>query len=74
MKALKTTTGHFYASSLGQWQVNTNLDELLRTMRRDSLPFAVWYVPVSVDSAYKIRRYAPQVEGAVWIGSTLEGK
>lgn len=59
---------HFFASSVGAWRVGENLDDLIAKMKRDGLAFNVFYVPVPKDSDYKIRSYAPVVEGAVFIG------
>lgn len=55
---------HFYASSVACWKTDTNVDALLAYMKKDRLPFTVWYVPLPSDAGYKISMYAPMAEGA----------
>ena len=62
---------HFYASSCAEWRVSNDLDDLIKSMKRDGYQFNLFYVPVPKDAAYKIRCYAPQVPGAVWLGAYL---
>ena len=67
MKADKHPEGHFYASSVADWKTGTDIEEVLKHMRRERFPFSVWYVPVPEQSAYTIRGYGPAVKGAVRI-------
>lgn len=55
---------HFYASSAAHWKTDTNVDTLLAFMKKDRLPFTVWYVPLPPDASYRISMYAPMAEGA----------
>ena len=59
---------HFFLSSVGEWKTGKNLDDLVAKMKRSGLSFNVFYVPGPEDAEYKISCYAPQVEGAVFIG------
>jgi hypothetical protein len=59
---------HFFLSSVGEWRTGRNLEELINKMKRDNLPFNVFYVPLPDDAEYKIDFYAPQVKGAVFLG------
>lgn len=63
---------HFFASSLGRWKVGYDLETLIKTMKRDGMPFNVYMVPGPVDTPYEIEWFAPQVEGVVWL--TFYGK
>lgn len=60
--------GHFFASSVGEWRVDTDLVALVKYMKRHNLPFNIWYVPLDKKAPYEIRWFAPQVEGVVHIG------
>ena len=37
-------------------------------MKRGGMAFNVFYVPLPQDAPYEISRYAPQVEGAKFLG------
>lgn len=63
--------GHFFASSVANWRTSINLDELIKTMKKDGYQFNLFYVPVPKDAEYDIKMYAPQVPGAVWLGAYL---
>jgi hypothetical protein len=63
---------HFFASSLGSWRVGTDVVALIASMKRENLPFNVWLVPLEKSADYEISFYAPQVEGAIWIGAYLD--
>lgn len=58
---------HYFASSVGEWMVDSDLVKLLKDMKRGKMPFIVWLVPVPEEAPYQIRMYAPQVDGAVRI-------
>jgi len=60
---------HFYASSIGQWRTSTDLPKLIKQMQADRLPYSLWYVPLAEDTPYEIQRYAPQVDGATFLGN-----
>lgn len=59
---------HFFASSIAEWSVNKNIDDLIKHMVKAGFPFAVWYVPTNVTAEYGIQGYTPQVEGRVFLG------
>ena len=66
---------HFYASNAAEWKCSEDLEELIKYMRKISkdrfgnkFHFWVFYVPAPVDVSYKIERYFPQYEGAVFLG------
>jgi hypothetical protein len=62
---------HFFASSIATWATTTDtrdLRALLKLMDGDGYPYNLFLVPVPHDTHYDIRRYAPQVEGAQWVG------
>ena len=65
------TQAHFYASSIATWAVTTperTLKQLLTLMEKEGYPFSLFYLPVPHTANYKIERYQPQVEGAIWLG------
>jgi hypothetical protein len=62
-------THHFFATSLGEWRVGTDVGALIDYFKRQKYNFAVYLVPGTVDSAYKIDCFAPQVEGTVWLAT-----
>jgi len=64
-------TSHFFASSIANWRTGTDLDDLIKTMKKDGYQFNLFYVPVPKDAEYDIKMYAPQVPGAVWLGAYL---
>ena len=69
MKPLTTTSnGHYYASSIGRWRVDTDMDKLRKAMELDRLTFTVWYVPAPITAKYEIHRYAPVDMNAICIG------
>ena len=59
---------HFFASSLGTWAVGYDPADLIAKLKREGLPFNLWMVPGPKEANYQIEMYAPQVEGAVWLG------
>ena len=59
---------HFFASSIAEWSVNKNIDDLIKHMKKAGFPFAVWYVPTHVTAEYEIHSYTPDVEGRVFLG------
>ena len=55
--------GHFYASSLGEWRVDTDLSALIKKMERGGMNFVVVWVPLPIEAHYEIEYYRPVVEG-----------
>ena len=58
---------HFYASSVSDWHVDSDIERLIRYMKKHDMPFSLWYVPLDVSEAYAIESYAPKVQGAVFL-------
>ena len=66
---------HFYASNAGEWKCSQDLEELIKYMRKASkdrygnkFHFWVFYIPAPIEATYKIERYQPQYEGAIFLG------
>lgn len=59
---------HFFASSLGKWQVSDNLPDLIERMKRGKMDFNLYVVPGDKGAEYKISNYAPVAEGVVFLG------
>jgi hypothetical protein len=62
---------HFFASSVADWIVTTDtrtLPDLIEFMDKAGYPYSLWMVPGNWDSNYEIKWYAPQVEGAKFLG------
>jgi hypothetical protein len=63
---------HFFASSVYTWMTTgTQLDlrELMKRMDKAGHPYDLFAVPLPPDAPYEIRTFAPQVEGAIWMGT-----
>ncbi len=63
---------HFFASNVATWIVTTDertLPDVIRYMEQDSYIYSLFMVPGAWDSNYEIRHYAPQVEGAMLLGT-----
>jgi hypothetical protein len=63
---------HYFLSSIATWRTTgptTTMLEVLQSMLKEGYPVAVWYVPAKYSASYDIKNYAPQVEGAVWLGN-----
>ncbi len=63
----KQTQKHFFAASIGNWNVDTDIEKLIRRMKKAGHPFNLWLVPVGIDMDYDIEFYKPMVEGAVFL-------
>ena len=62
---------HFYASNFATWATTTearDLQALIKLMEKEGFSYNLFYVPLPSDAVYKIERYAPVVEGIVWLG------
>jgi len=63
---------HFYASNSGEWMTTTptrDIRKLLKFMDNAKCQYSLWLVPLPHDAHYQIERYAPQVKGAILIGT-----
>jgi hypothetical protein len=47
--------------------VDSDIERLIRYMKKHDMPFSLWYVPLDVSEAYAIESYAPKVQGAVFL-------
>jgi alpha-galactosidase len=59
---------HFFASSVGEWHVDSDLRQVMKYMDKRGLEYGIWYVPGDVNDEYNIEAYKPRVTGAVWLG------
>ena len=59
--------GHLFASSVAEWRTGTDLDKLVKAMKKGGYPFRVIWVPLPPEAHYKISDYLPEVEGCVLI-------
>ena len=64
---MATNNRHFFAASFCMWKVDTDIEKLIRFMKKEKFAFNLWLVPVGVDVDYDIEFYKPQVEGAVFL-------
>lgn len=58
---------HFFAASFCTWKVDTDIEKLIRFMKKEKFPFSLYLVPVGMDMDYDIEFYKPQVEGTVFL-------
>jgi hypothetical protein len=59
---------HFFGTSIGEWYANSDFDVVKKRMESGGLSFSIYYVPLPQSAAYPISRYAPQVDGARYLG------
>jgi hypothetical protein len=62
---MTTQPKHFFASTRVCWRVDQDIERLIRTMKKFTLPFTLWYVPTAVEQDYDIENFIPMVDGAV---------
>jgi len=62
---MTTNNRHFFAASIGNWNVDTDIEKLIRRMKKDKLPFSLWYVPRDINADYELENYAPKIKGAL---------
>jgi len=75
METENTAQGwHFFASSQFEWRTDANLTKLLKGMNRDPYPYNLFYVPLPADAEYKIKHFAPVVEGTIFLGQYQRDK
>lgn len=55
--------GHFYAASIAEWKVDTDIEKLIRYMKAGGYSFNVIHVPLGIDEDYGIENFVPMVEG-----------
>ncbi len=69
---LRNKEFHFFASSVATWVTTTDhrtLPDVIELMEGESYIYSLFLVPGAWDSNYEIRHYAPQVEGAILLGT-----
>jgi hypothetical protein len=69
---LRNKEFHFFASSVATWVTTTDnrtLPDVIELMEGESYIYSLFLVPGAWDSNYEIRHYAPQVEGAMILGT-----
>ena len=64
---MTTNNRHFFAASFCMWKVDTDIEKLIRFMKKEKYPFSLYLVPTSVDMDYDIESFKPMVEGAVFL-------
>lgn len=64
---MTTNNRHFFAASIRTWKVDTDIEKLIRFMKKEKHPFTLYLVPVGMDVDYDIEFYKPQVEGTVFL-------
>jgi len=68
---------HFYGANYAEWKTSDNLVEVIdwfRKPRQGGAAYTIWLVPGHKSSKYEIRWYAPQVEGAIVLGTFVKNK
>ena len=72
-----TQEWHYYACNCYTWMVDNDLATLIHRMKKERkndsdtpLYTSFYLVPVSIDSTYEIKLYAPQVEGITFVYQT----
>jgi len=61
---------HFFASSHYDWRINNDIRKLIKEMDKLKNPYALFYVPLSIDADYEINNYVPQIKDKVYLGSS----
>ena len=69
LKCEPLKTSHYFASSVYTWRVNTNLEEIIKDMKSESVPFTVVLVPKPITDVYEIAFFMPVVDGCVLIAN-----
>jgi hypothetical protein len=59
---------HFFATSAYEWRTDSDPKKLIDAMQKNGQTFDLWLVPAPETTSYKIVGYAPQVEGAQFLG------
>lgn len=59
---------HFFGTSVAEFHVDENIDELIKYMKSRGFEYNLWFVPCDVSDEYQIKQFAPQVEGAIYLG------
>lgn len=70
---------HWFTSSALNWRTGTDLAKVLASQKRadtgpssfQALACNIWIVPLPDDAKYSINNYAPEVDGAIWLGNNV---
>jgi hypothetical protein len=65
---------HIFGSSVAEWKTSEDIHEVIAFMDRGGFTYSLFYVPLPNDAQYEIRHYAPQVEGAIFLGMKESAK
>lgn len=68
VKASQLKAFHFFASSVGEWRIDTDIRRLMQSMDRSRLKYGIWFIPHDRSTKYEIRSYQPVIDGAVFLG------
>lgn len=58
---------HFFAASWCTWKVDTDIEKLIRFMKKEGRIFGLYLVPVAMGTDYEIEKFKPVVEGTVFL-------
>jgi hypothetical protein len=64
---MATNNRHFFAASFCMWKVDTDIEKLIRFMKKEKYPFSLYLVPVGMDMDYDIESFKPMVEGTLFL-------
>jgi len=68
---------HFFGANYAEWYTSDNLIDVIdwfRKQRDAKAPYTIFYVPLAKDVNYEINWYAPQVTGAICLGTYVKDK
>lgn len=60
---------HYFASSVATWCAREDIRDVIELMEREPYTYAIYFVPLPFESDYKIKYYAPDVEGCFFLGA-----
>ena len=77
----ETQQFHFFGCNSWEWKVSNDLFEIVSWFSNQKygskrIPYSIWYVPLpkNLEFPYAIDMYAPQVDGAKYLGTYLNKK
>jgi hypothetical protein len=68
---------HFFGANYAEWRTSENINEVIdwfKKQRNVKVPYTIWYVPTANGDNYPIEWYAPQVTGAICLGTYVKDK
>ena len=60
---------HFYASTVASWVTDADVTKVINKIKRNKLPYNLFYVPLPPNAGYDIEYYQPVVEGLIFLGT-----